>query len=174
VTAWTVGITGNLTGNVTGSVGSISGVSFPANFSSMVINGGNGHVAVVVHAFQNAVLTAAAIAAGALNGKGDWLTTLGASAPANWINAAAIADGAIDAGSIAADALNGKGNWLTSLGANAPAGWINAASITTDAITGDKIDASAVTKITVNLFKYGDIQLWTSPANQIQVSITKV
>ena len=148
--------------------------AFPANFSSMVINAGNGHVAVVVHAFQNGVLTAAAIAAGALNGKGDWLTSLGATAPANWINAAAIADGAIDAGSIAADALNGKGNWLTSLGANAPAGWINAASITTDAITGDKIDASAVTKITVNLFKYGDIQLWTSPANQIQVSITKV
>ena len=37
VTAWTVGITGNLTGNVTGSVGSISGVSFPANFGSLGI-----------------------------------------------------------------------------------------------------------------------------------------
>ena len=37
VTAWTVGITGNLTGNVTGSVGSISGVSFPANFSLLGI-----------------------------------------------------------------------------------------------------------------------------------------
>ena len=135
VTAWTVGITGNLTGNVTGSVGSISGVTFPANFSSMVINAGNGHVAVVVHAFQNGVLTAAAIAAGALNGKGDWLTTLGA---------------------------------------NAPAGWINAASIATNAITDEKIAASAVTKITVNLFKYGDIQRWNSPANQIDVTITKV
>lgn len=96
---------------------------------------GSNHISADIHAFQNGVLTAAAIAAGALNGKGDWLTTLGSNAPANWINAAAIA---------------------------------------TDAITDDKIAASAVTKITVNLFKYGDVQLWTSPANQIQVAITKV
>jgi hypothetical protein len=40
VTAWTVGITGNLTGNVTGSVGSISGVTFPANFSNLDITDG--------------------------------------------------------------------------------------------------------------------------------------
>jgi hypothetical protein len=40
VTAWTVGITGNLTGNVTGSVGSISGVTFPANFGALVITAG--------------------------------------------------------------------------------------------------------------------------------------
>ena len=40
VTAWTVGITGNLTGNVTGSVGSISGVTFPANFGSLDITVG--------------------------------------------------------------------------------------------------------------------------------------
>ena len=37
VTAWTVGITGNLTGNVTGTVGSISGVTFPANFNLLSI-----------------------------------------------------------------------------------------------------------------------------------------
>lgn len=135
---------------------------------------GSNHISADIHAFQNGVLTAAAIAAGALNGKGDWLTTLGASAPVNWINAGAIADGAIDSGAIADGALNGKGNWLTSLGANAPAGWINAAAIATDAITNDKIAASAVTKITVNLFKYGDIQRWNSPANQIDVTITKV
>jgi hypothetical protein len=96
---------------------------------------GSNHISADIHAFQNGVLTAAAIAAGALNGKGDW---------------------------------------LTSLGANAPAGWINAGAITNDAITGDKIAASAVTKITVNLFKYGDIQRWNSPANQIDVTITKV
>jgi hypothetical protein len=40
VTAWTVGITGNLTGNVTGSVGSIDGVTFPANFGALVITDG--------------------------------------------------------------------------------------------------------------------------------------
>jgi hypothetical protein len=40
VTAWTVGITGNLTGNVTGSVGSISGVTFPANFANLGITVG--------------------------------------------------------------------------------------------------------------------------------------
>jgi hypothetical protein len=40
ITAWTVGITGNLTGNVTGSVGSISGVTFPANFANLGITVG--------------------------------------------------------------------------------------------------------------------------------------
>jgi hypothetical protein len=40
VTAWTVGITGNLTGNVSGSVGSISGVTFPAHFGSLDITVG--------------------------------------------------------------------------------------------------------------------------------------
>ena len=143
------------------------------NNREVQVNGSN-HISADVHAFQAGVINAAAIAAGALNGKGDWLTTLGASAPVNWINAGAIADGAIDAGAIADGALNGKGNWLTSVGANAPAGWINAAAIATDAITNDKIAASAVTKITVNLFKYGDIQRWNSPANQIDVTITKV
>jgi len=38
VTSWTVAITGNLTGNVTGSVGSINGVTFPANFGSLGID----------------------------------------------------------------------------------------------------------------------------------------
>jgi hypothetical protein len=148
--------------------------AFPSNFGSMVINAGNGQVAAVLHdaepnsipedAFQSGALSArvladgaidaGSIAAGALNGKGDWLTTLGTNAPANWINAA----------SIAASALNGKGDWLTTLGATAPAGWINDPAIASD----------AVTKITVNLFKYGDVQRWTSPANQINVTITKV
>jgi len=232
VTAWTVDITGNLTGNVTGSVGSISGVTFPANFGSLDITvggaiaelgtgaltangagdaietyvwgallanhtaansfgariirsansnntvqisgGGSNHIFAVLHdaepnsipedAFQTGALSArvladgaidaSSIASGALNGKGDWLTTLGTNAPANWINAAAIA----------ASALNGKGDWLTTLGANAPAGWINDPAIASD----------AVTKITVNLFKYGDVQRWTSPANQLNVTITKV
>jgi hypothetical protein len=90
------------------------------------------------------------------------------------LSARVLADGAIDAGSIASGALNGKGDWLTTLGTNAPVNWINAAAIATDAIDGDAIAASAVTKITVNLFKYGDIQRWTSPANQIDVTITKV
>ena len=46
VTAWTVGITGNLTGNVTGSVGSISGVTFPANFNLLGI-GATGEILTV-------------------------------------------------------------------------------------------------------------------------------
>jgi hypothetical protein len=40
VTDWTVDITGDLNGNVTGSVGSISGVTFPANFGLLGIDGG--------------------------------------------------------------------------------------------------------------------------------------
>ena len=75
VTAWTVGITGNLTGNVTGSVGSISGVSFPSNFGSMVINAGNGHVAVVVHAVQAGAYTDAAFSP-------NWFTAAGLASDA--------------------------------------------------------------------------------------------
>jgi hypothetical protein len=43
VTSWTVAITGNITGNLSGSVGSISGVTFPSNFSSLSIDS-NGKV----------------------------------------------------------------------------------------------------------------------------------
>jgi len=70
VTAWTVGITGNITGNVTGSVGSISGVTFPANFGSMIINGATGHAAAVVHSVQAGAYTSAAFAS-------NWLTAAG-------------------------------------------------------------------------------------------------
>lgn len=38
VTAWTVAITGNITGNLSGFVGSISGVTFPANFGALSID----------------------------------------------------------------------------------------------------------------------------------------
>jgi len=62
------------------------------------------------------------------------LTTLGATAPANWINAAAIA----------ASALVGKGDWLTTLGATAPSNWINAAAIAAAALNakGDWLTAA--------------------------------
>lgn len=46
VTSWTVAITGNLTGNVTGSVGSISGVTFPANFELLGIDGNGAIISV--------------------------------------------------------------------------------------------------------------------------------
>jgi hypothetical protein len=85
VTSWTVGITGNLTGNVTGSVGSISGVAFPANFGSMVINAGSGHVAVVVHAVQAGAYTSAAFATG-------WLTAAGLAPDAANEIATAVSD----------------------------------------------------------------------------------
>jgi hypothetical protein len=52
VTAWTVGITGNLTGNVTGSVGSISGVTFPAHFSSLGITAGGAIAELGANALQ--------------------------------------------------------------------------------------------------------------------------
>jgi hypothetical protein len=45
----------------------------------------------------------AAIGANVVAASGNWLTTLGANAPAGWINAAAVA----------AAALNGKGDWST-------------------------------------------------------------
>lgn len=108
-----------------------------------------------VTAMADNVIAAAKIAANALNGKGDWLTSLGTNAPTGWINAAAIAAAAlngkgdwltslgtnaptgwINAAAIAAAALNGKGDWLTSLGTNAPTGWINAAAIAAAALNG--------------------------------------
>ncbi len=58
---------------------------------------------VTVGTINTGAITAGSIAADALDGKGDWLTTLGATAPAGWI----------DATSIAADALDGKGDWST-------------------------------------------------------------
>lgn len=62
----------------------------PGSSGGVYVIGGTG---VAVASIGNNVLTAAAIAAGALNGKGDWLTTLGANAPAGWFNAAAIGSG---------------------------------------------------------------------------------
>jgi len=86
---------------------------------------GSNHVSADVHAFQAGVIDATAIAdnaidagsiaAGALNGKGDWLTTLGANAPANWINAAAIATDAIDADALADGAKTEIANAVAAL-----------------------------------------------------------
>ncbi len=79
------------------------------------------------------------------------LTNLPA-APANWINAAAIASGAIvtssfgscvlpkSAMTLAAADVTGtipaSGNWLTTLGTTAPANWINSAAIAGAIVTG--------------------------------------
>ena len=64
VTSWTVAITGNITGNVTGSVGSISGVTFPANFGSLGIDSGGAISEVIlVYELDSGALTA--------NGAGD-------------------------------------------------------------------------------------------------------
>ena len=49
--------------------------AFPANFSAMVINGGNGHVAVVVHAVQAGAYTDAAFSP-------NWFTAAGLAADA--------------------------------------------------------------------------------------------
>jgi len=59
VTQWAVAITGNITGNVTGSVGSISGVTFPANFGLLGIDGSGaiGEV-ILVYELDGGALTA--------------------------------------------------------------------------------------------------------------------
>jgi hypothetical protein len=71
VTSWTVAITGNITGNVTGSVGSISGVTFPANFELLGIDGSGAILNVVT------VVTVDELGANALtaNGAGDPIET---------------------------------------------------------------------------------------------------
>lgn len=62
-------------GNQSGTVGGISGVTFPANFGSMVINAGTGHTAAVVHSVQAGAYTSAAFAA-------NWLTAAGLASDA--------------------------------------------------------------------------------------------
>ena len=90
-----VGSVTGAVGSVTGSVGSISGVTFPSGFSTLTVAN-----------IQSGLATSTAVAAIPTNP----LTTLGSTAPAGWINAAAIA----------AAALNGKGDWLLSSGYTAP------------------------------------------------------
>lgn len=102
-----VDIRGNLTGNITGNLsGTVTTVTTLTNLP----------------AIPNNWLTAAGIAASALNGKGDWL--LATSAPTNFSSMAITVGGALTVGtlsagvitatSIAAAALNGKGDWLVS------------------------------------------------------------
>jgi len=62
-------------GNQSGTVGGISGVTFPANFGSMVINGTTGHTAAVVHSVQAGAYTSAAFSA-------NWLTAAGLASDA--------------------------------------------------------------------------------------------
>lgn len=92
----TMDISGNITGNLTGSVGSVT-------------------AAVTVGTLNSNVITAASIAAAAMNGKGDWnigktgysVNALGA----NTITAASINANAFTAVKFAAASLNGKGDW---------------------------------------------------------------
>jgi hypothetical protein len=77
--------TANITGSLSGTVGGISGVTFPANFGSMVINAGTGHTAAVVHSVQSGAYTSAAFAA-------NWLTAAGLAADAVAKNADGVWD----------------------------------------------------------------------------------
>lgn len=72
----TMDITGNITGNLSGSVGSISGISFPTNFSLLSING-SGHIARVTLADTVTTLT------GHTAQTGDAFARLGAPAGAS-------------------------------------------------------------------------------------------
>lgn len=85
-------VSGNVGGNVTGSVGSIAGISFPTHFSVLAIDAGgsvtfnNTTIATATSltnlpAIPSSWLTAAGIAAGALDGKGDWLLASSYTAP---------------------------------------------------------------------------------------------
>jgi len=80
VTAWSVDITGTITGSLTGSVGSVS-------------------AAVTLPAIPSGWITAAGVAASALDGKGDWLSSAQAQAAAD---AALVAFGAATASGVQA------------------------------------------------------------------------
>lgn len=92
------------------------------------------------------------IIAGASGGGGGG-SSFPAEAPANWLKAAGIQDGALTAAKFAASALNGKGDWLTSLGTNAPASWLNAAAFAAGSLNGkgDWATSAALTTVSSTL-----------------------
>jgi hypothetical protein len=120
-----------------------------------------------VVAFANGAITATAIAASALDGKGDWLLSSGYTAPDNVSvtaikaktdnlpaapaavgSAMTLANGAVTANAIAASALNGKGDWLLAStwttfvsGITSLANWLRAM------LRKDTADATAKTEI---------------------------
>lgn len=105
VTAWAVGITGNITGNVTGSVGSISGVTFPTHFDNLAI-APNGHVTSTVDSINNNAITASSIQANAITS---------AKIASGAITSAAFANDSITALALATDAVNEIANAVAAL-----------------------------------------------------------
>jgi hypothetical protein len=113
-------VTGNVGGNVTGTVGSVVGAvgSVTGNVGGNVV----GSVASVTAGvtLANGAITAAAIAAAALNGKGDWLLASGYTAPDN----TGIANAATGAARFLTMIVASGINWTYTADAvkNAPAG----------------------------------------------------
>lgn len=86
VTAWSVALTGNITGNVSGSVGSVTaGVTLAANQDVRNVSGTVATVTTLTNlpSIPANWITSAGINAAALNGKGDWFTAAGYTAPNN-------------------------------------------------------------------------------------------
>ena len=75
--------TANITGNLSGSVGSVTaGVTLAAS-QHVIVDSGTVTTLTNLPAITAGWLTASGIAAGALNGKGDWLLSSGYTAPDN-------------------------------------------------------------------------------------------
>ena len=75
----------------------------PDNTSVFEITPGAKALVIDKTGFSLSATGLAALPAGAMNGLGDWLTTLGPTAPTGWITSSVVA----------ANALVGKGDWLT-------------------------------------------------------------
>jgi hypothetical protein len=108
------------------------------------------------------------------------LTTLGATAPAGWVNAAAIADNAIANAKLADGAISvGKiaDNAVTA--AKIASDAITAAKIATDAITAAKIASNAITSAkvadgTITAAKIADNAITDAKINTGAITVTKL
>jgi hypothetical protein len=175
------------------SIGSINGVTFPNDFDKLVIEP-TGHVVSSVDKMSNNVITASAIQGGAITAA----KFAAGAIDANALNADAATEIATAVAGIEVLARlatmiesNGSGSFrFTTIALSlAPTGggggdWTTNEKAAIRGILGFDSNGSLVvpssgalytiTTQTAALFKYGDTQVWTSPANQINVTVTKV
>jgi hypothetical protein len=163
-------------------------ISDDNNRSVKVVGAGAGHIAADIHELQPGVIVAGDFDATALAAIAD--ATLGRATSTSTYDAGDV--GYVLRQLFSMIESDGASGWeLTAASlVNAPSGGGGASDWTANEKTAIRsilgFDASgniislssgalfAISTQTQNLFKYGDTQVWTSPANQINVTVTKV
>ena len=168
-----------------GSFGDRWLISNNNNRTVAVSGAGSGHIAATVHACEAGSIPENAFVSGAISGRvtsADFVTEIATGVAG--INVLVRLATMIES--------DGSTGWEFTTGSlvNAPAGGGGSTDWTANEKTAIRsilgFDASgaivslssgalfAISTQTQNLFKYGDTQVWTSPANQINVTVTKV